>query len=300
MPGTSTDRSDFDRALAELRPKLHRYCARMTGSVIDGEDVVQDALVKAIEALPRTGSIENPEGWLFRITHNAALDYLRRRTRQAAGHAHEDMDMIADPADPVRDHQIAAASLRTFMRLPAAQRGVVILTDVLGYSPQEVSDVMGSSIAAVKSALQRGRTRLRELAQEPDDRPPPALSEPERARLTTYVERFNARDFDTVRSMLADDVKLDLVNRLRLSGRTEVGAYFTNYGRVHNWRFVPGFVEGQPAILVSDPNDASERTKYFILLTWADAGLVGIRDFLFASYAMDGAEVRRWSDYLPR
>jgi RNA polymerase sigma-70 factor (ECF subfamily) len=298
MPDTSTDRSDFDRALAELRPKLHRYCARMTGSVIDGEDVVQDALVKAIEALPRTGSIENPEGWLFRIAHNAALDYLRRRTRQAA--AHEDMDMITDPADPVRDHQIAAASLRTFMRLPAAQRGIVILTDVLGYSPQEVSDVMGSSIAAVKSALQRGRMRLRELAQEPDDRPPPALSEPERARLTTYVERFNARDFDTVRSMLADDVKLDLVNRLRLSGRTEVGAYFTNYGRVHNWRFVPGFVEGQPAILVSDPNDASERTKYFILLTWADDGLVGIRDFLFASYAMDGAEVRRWNDYLPR
>jgi RNA polymerase sigma-70 factor (ECF subfamily) len=283
MPDTSTDRSDFDRALAELRPKLHRYCARMTGSVIDGEDVVQDALVKAIEALPRTGSIENPEGWLFRIAHNAALDYLRRRTRQAAAHAHEDMDMIADPADPVRDHQIAAASLRTFMRLPAAQRGIVILTDVLGYSPQEVSDVMGSSIAAVKSALQRGRMRLRELAQEPDDRPPPALSEPERARLTTYVERFNARDFDTVRSMLADDVKLDLVNRLRLSGRTEVGAYFTNYGRVHNWRFVPGFVEGQPAILVSDPDDASERTKYFILLTWADDGLVGIRDFLFAS-----------------
>ena len=300
MPDTSTDRSDFDRALAELRPKLHRYCARMTGSVIDGEDVVQDALVKAIEALPRTGSIENPEGWLFRIAHNAALDYLRRHTRQAAAHAHEDMDMIADPADPVRDHQIAAASLRTFMRLPAAQRGIVILTDVLGYSPQEVSDVMGSSIAAVKSALQRGRMRLRELAQEPDDRPPPALSEPERARLTTYVERFNARDFDTVRSMLADDVKLDLVNRLRLSGRTEVGAYFTNYGRVHNWRFVPGFVEGQPAILVSDPNDGSERTKYFILLTWADDGLVGIRDFLFASYAMDGAEVRRWNDYLPR
>jgi RNA polymerase sigma-70 factor (ECF subfamily) len=291
MPETSIDRAHFDRVLAELRPKLHRYCARMTGSVIDGEDVVQDALVKAIEALPRTGSIENPEGWLFRIAHNAALDYLRRRARQDATHAHEDMDMIADPADPVRDHQIAAASLRTFMRLPAAQRGIVILTDVLGYSPQEVGDVMGSSIAAVKSALQRGRTRLRELAQEPDNRPPPALSEPERARLTTYVERFNARDFDTVRSMLADDVKLDLVNRLRLSGRTEVGAYFTNYGRVHNWRFAPGFVERRPAILVSDPNDASERTKYFILLTWVDGGLVGIRDFLFASYAMDGAEV---------
>ncbi len=291
MPDTSADRAQFDRVLAELRPKLHRYCARMTGSVIDGEDVVQEALVKAIEALPRTGSIENPEGWLFRIAHNAALDYLRRRARQDAAHAHEDMDMIADPADPVRDHQIAAAGLRTFMRLPAAQRGVVILTDVLGYSPQEIGDVIGSSVAAVKSALQRGRARLREFAQEPDDRPPPVLSERERARLTTYVERFNARDFDAVRSMLADDVKLDLVNRLRLAGRTEVGAYFTNYGRVHNWRFVPGFVEGRPAILVSDPNDASDRTKYFILLTWSDDGLVGIRDFLFASYAMDGAEL---------
>jgi RNA polymerase sigma-70 factor (ECF subfamily) len=291
MPDTSVDRAQFDRVLAELRPKLHRYCARMTGSVIDGEDVVQEAIVKAIEALPRTGSIENPDGWLFRIAHNAALDHLRRRARREATHAHEDMDMIADPTDPVRDHQIAAASLRTFMRLPAAQRGIVILTDVLGYSPQEVGDVMGSSIAAVKSALQRGRMRLRELAQEPDDRPPPALSEPERARLTTYIERFNARDFDTVRSMLADDVKLDLVNRLRLSGRSEVGNYFTNYGRVHNWRFAPGFVERHPAILVSDPNDASERTKYFILLTWVDGGLVGIRDFLFASYAMDGAEI---------
>jgi RNA polymerase sigma-70 factor, ECF subfamily len=291
MPDPSTDRAHFDRVLAELRPKLHRYCARMTGSVIDGEDVVQEALVKAIEALPRTGSIENPEGWLFRIAHNAALDYLRRRARQDAAHAHEDMDMIADPADPVRDHQIAAASLRTFMRLPAAQRSVVILADVLGHSAQEVGDVMGSSVAAVKSALQRGRMRLRELAQEPDDRPPPALSEHERARLMTYVERFNARDFDTVRSMLADDVKLDLVNRLRLAGRTEVGAYFTNYGRVHNWRFVPGFVERRPAILVSDPNEASDRTKYFILLTWSDDGLVGIRDFLFASYAMDGAEL---------
>ena len=69
-------REAFDRLLAELRPKLHRYCARMTGSVIDGEDVVQEALMKAIEALPATGTIANPEGWLFRIAHNAA-HYLR-------------------------------------------------------------------------------------------------------------------------------------------------------------------------------------------------------------------------------
>jgi RNA polymerase sigma-70 factor, ECF subfamily len=116
------DREAFDRLLGELRPKLHRYCARMTGSVIDGEDVVQEALLKAIEALPETGSIAHPEAWLFRIAHNAALDYLRRRARQDAAHANEDPDMIIDPIAVADDRQAAAASLRTFMRLPVCPR----------------------------------------------------------------------------------------------------------------------------------------------------------------------------------
>ena len=81
---TPTAREAFDRLLAQLRPKLHRYCARMTGSVIDGEDLVQEALLKAIEALGETDALANPEAWVFRIAHNAALDFLRRRARQQA------------------------------------------------------------------------------------------------------------------------------------------------------------------------------------------------------------------------
>src|SRR5256885_11156642 len=73
----------FDRLAAELRPKLHRYCARMTGSVIDGEDVVQEALLKAIDAIRDMDSIAHPKAWLFRIAHNAAVDFLRRRSRRA-------------------------------------------------------------------------------------------------------------------------------------------------------------------------------------------------------------------------
>src|SRR6267154_6537470 len=92
-------REAFDRLLRELRPKLHRYCARMTGSVIDGEDVVQDALVKALEALSQSAPVTHLEGWVFRIAHNAALDFLRRKTRQKAVHADEDLDMIADTSD---------------------------------------------------------------------------------------------------------------------------------------------------------------------------------------------------------
>src|SRR6266853_4180251 len=159
----------FERLIEKLRPQLHRYCARMTGSVIDGEDVLQEALLKAVEASPQTLLPTNPDGWLFRVAHNAAIDYLRRRARHVATHAEEDLDMIAAPTDAVHDRQIAAASLRTFMRLPVRQRGAVILRDVLGYSVEEICDITSTGILAVRGALQRGRLRLHELAHEPDD-----------------------------------------------------------------------------------------------------------------------------------
>ena len=289
--GSTGTREAFDRLLGELRPKLHRYCARMTGSVVDGEDVVQEALVKAIEALPNAGSLAGPESWLFRIAHNASLDFLRRRARQNAIRSDEDPDMVIDPVTPVDDRQIAAASLRTFMRLPVAQRSSVILMDVLGYSLEEIGAVMESTIPAVKAALHRGRARLREIAKEPDDTPVPALAEGERSRLAAYVDRFNARDFDAVRSMLADDVRLDLVAKLRISGRSEVGNYFHNYSRIADWLFVPGLVDGRPAALVRDPGDSSGRPTYFVLLEWGRDGLVNIRDFRFARYAIEGAEL---------
>src|SRR3954451_3019162 len=169
--------ADIGRLLAELRPKLHRYCARMVGSAIDGEDVVQDALVKAVQSFAAAAPIGNPEGWLFRIAHNTALDFLRRRNRQDAFRSGEEVDMIADPADTVGSRQAAVASLRTFMRLPVAQRGSVILVDVLGCSLREICAVMEFSLPAAKAALHRGRRRLSELAGEPDDAPSPMLFE---------------------------------------------------------------------------------------------------------------------------
>jgi len=152
-------RAAFDRLLRDLRPKLHRYCARMTGSVIDAEDIVQEAIVKAIEAFPQAGSIANAEGWLIRIAHNTALDFLRRRARQEAIGTDEDPEMVVDPVATVDDRLSVATSLRTFMRLPVAQRSSVILMDVLGYSLGEVSNILDNGIPAVKAALHRGRVR---------------------------------------------------------------------------------------------------------------------------------------------
>src|SRR5450432_817293 len=290
VPDAPAAAGGFDGLLARMRPRLHRYCARMVGSVIDGEDVLQDTLIKAVESFGSAGPIGNPEGWLFRIAHNTALDFLRRRNRQQALQSGEEVDMIADPADTVLSRQIAGASLRTFMRLPVVQRSSVILMDVLGCSLQEVCEVMDFTLPAVKAALHRGRAQLRELADEPDDLPPPKLSETESDRLGGYVAHFNARDFDAIRAMIADDVRLDLVNKTRMNGKAEVSRYFGNYSRVDDFHLVPGLVEGRPAILVFDPNEPGSGPKYFMLLQWSADKVADIRDFRHASYIIDGVD----------
>jgi RNA polymerase sigma-70 factor (ECF subfamily) len=287
------DRAAFERLLAELRPKLHRYCARVTGSVIDGEDVVQEALTKAIEAFSREGNIAQPQAWLFRIAHNEAIDFLRRRARHDAVKAAEgETGMMVDPEPTPEERVSAAASLRTFARLPVVQRSAVILKDVLGYSIEEVGGIITASVPSVKAALHRGRTRLRELARELEDQPATALSAPERVRLAAYADRFNARDFDAIRDMLAEDVRLELVSRTRMRGR-EVRSYFDNYATVDDWYLVPGQIDGCPAILVYDPDEPEGRPIYFVVLEWSGGKLAAIRDFRHARYAIHGAEIRR-------
>jgi RNA polymerase sigma-70 factor (ECF subfamily) len=286
----ATTAEQLNRLLAEQRAKLHRYCARMVGSAIDGEDVLQDAMVKAVDGFEAAGAIDNPEGWLFRIAHNTALDFLRRRARRDGMHASEEIDMIADPVDEIDKRQVAAASLRTFMRLPVAQRASVILMDVLGCSLQEVCDVMNVSLPAAKAALHRGRTRLREIADEPDDAPQPVMAVADRDRLTTYVERFNAREFDEIRAMLADDVRLELVNRAKWQGKAAVSGYYGNYAKVTDWQLVPGLVERRPAVLVFDPHKRSGTPAYFMLLGWAGGQVMNIRDFRYATYTMECVE----------
>jgi RNA polymerase sigma-70 factor (ECF subfamily) len=142
----------------------------------------------------------------------------------------------------------------------------------------------------VKASLHRGRARLREIAGEPEDAPQPILSETERAQLAAYVAHFNARDFDAIRNMIADDVRLELVNKTRMRGKVEVSTYFGNYSAAGDWRLAPGLVEGRPAILVFDPNATDGPPTYFMLLGWDRDKVAIIRDFRYARYILDGAE----------
>jgi RNA polymerase sigma-70 factor, ECF subfamily len=289
---TDSARDRLERATDELRPKLYRYCARMTGSVVDGEDVVQDTLVKALVALPSAGAIGNLENYLFRIAHNTVLDFLRRRSRNPVTHDEEALEMIPAPDFTDRDHEAAAAGLRTFMRLPALQRSSVILKDVLVHSLEEVAAITGASHAAVKSALQRGRVRLRELASEPAGVSQPMLSDSLRARLNKYVEGFKDGDFDTVRAMLADDVKLDLVAKLSKRGKGEVGEYYTAYAAAKQWAFAAGVVDGRAAMLVYDRGISLTTPAYFVALGFDGDRVASIHDFLYARYALEGVDVQ--------
>jgi RNA polymerase sigma-70 factor, ECF subfamily len=286
------DLDGLTQLMGELRPRLHRYCARMVGSAFDGEDVVQEAMANALEAFPMAGEIDNPQAWLIRIAHNAALDVLRRRKRQGPA---DSADALADVADDLSqaDARIAAAAeLETFLQLPTMQRSTVLIADVLGHSLAETADILDVSLPTVKAALHRGRGRLRELVGTAQDALV-NLSAADRERLRAYADRFNARDFDALRALLSEEVRLDLVNRRRLTGRKDVSPYFTRYDEAIGWHVSPGWAGDRPVLLVSDPAIAADVVAYVILLDWVEDRIAAIRDFRYAAYVMDGLAVRR-------
>jgi RNA polymerase sigma-70 factor, ECF subfamily len=273
-----------------LRPRLHRYCARMVGSILEGEDIVQEVLLRALESDAPEQRIDNPEGWLFRIAHNLALDFLRRRARRGDAQSEDDVELIVHPVDEHARREAASASLPAFMQMPASQRSVVILFDVLEYSAEEVAEILGTTVPAVKSTLQRGRARLRVLAGDATGaRARGPLPDAEQQLLRAYVELFNSRDFDALRTLLAADVRLDLVSRLQLQGPA-VGNYFARYGEREGWKAWPGVVEGRPAVLIQQNERSDGRADYFVVLAWSGEQVSMIRDFFFARYAIADAE----------
>lgn len=273
--------------LAALRPALHRYAARMVGSVLDGEDIVQEALARAIAALERAPPEGDAAPWLFRITHNAAVDFLRTRERTSPERNVEDDDMVSDAGEASR-RLATRAAMSVFLRLPPSQRGTVILKDVLGYSNEEIADILGTTIAASKAALHRGRKQLRLYA---DEVPAVRSADPdELAWLQTYVDRFNARDFDGIRTMLADEVRFDLVARLQ-GGRSAFETYFTRYAEMSAWRLSIGWIDGRPAVIVTDPADSRAVPKNVIVIEWTGDRITRLRDFAHAPYALEGARI---------
>ena len=269
--------------LVELRPELHRYCARMTGSVFDGEDIVQEAITKAHVALGAMTEPPNLRPWLFRIAHNTAMDFLRRYERK-------NVDIVAEVPDRAEaretsvDPVLVEAALGVFMALPASQRGALILKDVLGHSLEEVATTLGTTVSAVKATLSRARANIHPRVV------PTAAGDI--ANLQRYVDLFNNRDWDGLRALLTEEAHLDLVSRTKR--RAAEAQYYFHYAEImktETLRAEAGFADGIPAIAVF--RAPSTAPAYFVLLEWQKDRVTLIRDFRYVPYIADGARFRK-------
>jgi RNA polymerase sigma-70 factor, ECF subfamily len=294
-PALVEARNDFDTLVRDVRIELHRYCARMTGSVIDGEDVLQDALAKAFYMFPTTdGTTLHLRAWLFRIAHNKCIDFLRRYDRRY-GEPLDEHPLLADESNALEAREIAEYALPHYLKLTALQRSCVILKDVVGYSLAELSELLDLSIPAIKGALHRGRLALREVGLRPSEAPPPLDAEQSRL-LASYVTHFNARNFDALRDLLAEDARLELVGRHSSRGKQAVGSYYSNYERLEGWRVEVGSVDGRPALVGFDAPSASAlaglaptqaQPTFFILIQWRDGQVQSIRDYRYARHTTE-------------
>jgi RNA polymerase sigma factor (sigma-70 family) len=298
-PSPPTARQALLLALAqELRPELHRYCARLMGSVIEGEDVVQDTFARAFVALDESEETPPLRAWLFRIAHNRALDLRSRAIRAAepieAAHAVADPES-PDPVEVLMRREAVETAVSRFVELPTVQRSVVILKDVLDQSLGEIAATLDLTVNAVKAHLARGRARLKVINAQAPAQPAPRPPSPAVAR---YVALFNQRDWDGLRAMLADDVRLIQSTYPLRAGAADVGMFFGIYSRSAPVRLAAAWLDGREVIAVyEDPH--AVKPSYLMWLEWADGRISFIRDYKYVRYVVDDAELVLAPDTAP-
>ena len=287
--------AELSALIGELRPDLHRYCARLMGSAIEGEDVVQDTVVRALEAIPDLNNATPLRPWLFRIAHNRALDSLRSR---AVRHA-EPMEAAAsvpdlsnpDPLEALMRQDSVKTAISRFAELPIHQRSAVILKDVLDESLSEIAALLDISVDAVKGHLTRGRKSLQQLnsgTHNGIEVPGPSDS------MLRYIALFNQRDWIALRGLLADDVKLIQSSYPMRENATDVGYFFTKYAEMEGLWLAPAWLDGQEIIAVFR-SVANDRPSHFMWLEWRDGRITFIRDYCHVPYVVIDAEIQLFS-----
>ncbi len=256
------------------RTELRGYCYRMLGSTFDADDAVQETLVRAWQGLDRFERRSSMRSWLYRIATNVCLDALRGGKRRALPmdlsspvpattppgevlpeatwvEPVPDGDVVPLEGDPAQravvQDSIRLAFIAALQRLPARQRAVLILRDVLCWQAAEVAELLDTTVASVNSALQRARATTGQLdLSKPCEEP---LSEADRLLLSRYVAAFEAYDISGLVTLLHEDASISMPPfAMWLSGREDLRAWYLGYGiGCKGSRLIPIAANGSPA-----------------------------------------------------
>jgi RNA polymerase sigma-70 factor (ECF subfamily) len=274
------DESAFAGLLEPYRRELHAHCYRMLGSAYDADDALQDASLRAWKALPRFEGRSSLRSWLYTIATNTCLTQIRRRPKRVLpvdyGPA---TDPNVGPGEPLVEtvwiepypdaeledglagpdaryeqrESIELAFIAALQHLPASQRAVLILREVLGFSAKEVAESLDSTVASVNSALQRARASIDERAPERSQQETlRTLGDEELEEIVrTWVDAWERNDIEAVVSMLAEDAAIAMPPLASWFGpRGELEAFLRAFPMSGAWRWkgIPTTANGQPAI----------------------------------------------------
>jgi RNA polymerase sigma-70 factor, ECF subfamily len=277
----SGDGEAFGRLVEPYRRALHAHCYRMLGSYSDAEDALQEALLRAWRGLSRFEARSSLRSWLYRIATNTCLRAIERRPRRVlpidyapAADPHDgladpvsepvwlepypDIDLgLEGPAGPDARYEqregVELAFIAALQHLPARQRAVLILRDVLGFSARETATVLEATPVSIDSALQRAHKTVDErLPSQTQQQTLRQLGDDQLSQLVErYVSAWERNDVDAVVSMLADDARMAMPPLPSwYSGRDQVAAFLRGFALadIKRWRLVPTSANGQPAL----------------------------------------------------
>jgi RNA polymerase sigma-70 factor, ECF subfamily len=308
--GTATlDSSEVELELEQRRVELTAYCYRMLGSAFEAEDAVQETLLRAWRSMDGFEGRASIRSWLYRIATNVCLDMLNGRQRRARpmdlaapqtadallgeplpettwiqpmpdGHV---MPEGADPAVVAESREtIRLAFIAALQHLPARQRAVLILRDVLRWKAAEVAELLETSVASVNSALQRARSTLADSEISPSD-PLEPMDPEQRELLTRYVQAFERYDLDSLVSLLRKDATWSMPPyELWLRRHEDIRKWCLGPGAgCRGSRLIPTVANGSPAFGQYKPSPGGGYDPWALQVIEASVGeIVGISFFL--------------------
>ena len=291
------DQEAFAQLTNPYRRELQLHCYRILGSVQDAEDVLQETLLAAWRGLDRFEGRSSLRAWLYRIATNRCMNALRdskRRPLEARRdlpqptrmseplwlepYPDEMLEGIADlaPGPEARyeaKEAVALAFVSGLQHLPARQRAVLVLRDVLGFQASEVAEMLDGSEASVNSALQRARATLDSRLPASRERAPLPRSARERELLARFAEAFESGDTAGVVELLTDDALLTMPPEpLEYQGHEAIGAFLSDRFATHAGRrvvLVRTRANSQPAFghYIEDPHASILRSFGVLVLT---------------------------------